>query len=178
LRLITLDLFLKKGYEDNVTPLLPRNPQVHCISPSRTCYYIIAMYERLFHKFAKGSRSLQVYQGYRLIFESSKDRLTPLLEYIERFASHHNDVVVFDKITGNAAALLLVKANCRKVYSPLGSALAIDTLTKYGIEYHFTKTIDCIQKPDGQGMCPMEKLSLNKEPEEFYRAMKKTLASR
>lgn len=135
------------------------------------------MYERLFHRFTRGSRSLQVYQGYRLIFESHKARLTPLLEYIERFAGNHQDVVVFDKIAGNAAALLLVKANCRKVYSPLGSELAIETLTKHGIEYHFTKTIDCIQKPDGQGMCPMEKLSLDKEPEEFYRAIKKTLAS-
>jgi hypothetical protein len=135
------------------------------------------MYERLFNKFTKGSRSLQVYKGYKLIFESNKDRLTPLIEYIERFASHHKDMVVFDKITGNAAALLLVKANCQKVYSPLGSALAINTLTRHGIEYHFTKTIDCIQKPDGQEMCPMEKLSLNKEPEEFYRAIKRTLAS-
>ena len=135
------------------------------------------MYERLFNKFTKGSRSLQVYKGYRLIFESNKDRLTPLLEYIERLASHHQDIVVFDKITGNAAALLLVKANCQKVYSPLGSKLAIDTLTKHSIKYHFTKTIDCIQKPDGQGMCPMEKLSLNKEPEEFYRTIKKTLSS-
>jgi len=135
------------------------------------------MYERLLNKFIKDSHSLQVYKGYRVLFESHKDRLTPLLEYIESFASHYIDVVVFDKITGNAAALLLVKANCQKVYSPLGSALAIDTLMKHGIEYHFTKTIDCIQNPDGQEMCPMEKLSLNKEPEEFYRTIKKTLSS-
>ena len=131
----------------------------------------------MFNKFTKGSRSLQVYKGYRLIFESNKDRLTPLLEYIEGFASHHKDIVVFDRIMGNAAALLLVKANCQKVYSPLASKLAINTLTEYGIKYHFTKTINCIQKPDGQEMCPMEKLSLNKEPEEFYQTIKKALAS-
>jgi hypothetical protein len=29
-----------------------------------------------------------------------------------------------------------------------------------------------IQRADGQGMCPMEKLSLGKAPEDFYRILK------
>ena len=131
----------------------------------------------MFEEFTIRDYSLQVYKGYRLLFMSNKDRLTPLLEYIERFAPYHQQVVVFDRIMGNAAALLLVKANCREVYSPLGSHLAIETLTKYGIKYHFSEIIPCIQKPNGQDMCPMEKLSLNKEPEEFYQTIKNTLNS-
>jgi hypothetical protein len=27
-------------------------------------------------------------------------------------------------------------------------------------------------RDDGKGLCPMEQLSINKEPEEFYREMK------
>ena len=129
------------------------------------------MYAGLFHKFLVSEDTLRVYDGDRLVFSSNKDRLLPLLEYLDRFASRYRQVVVFDKIMGNAAALLCVKAGCREVYSPLGSRLAIKTLEKHGIEYHFTKIVPHIQKPDGSDMCPMEKLSIGKGPEEFYQAM-------
>jgi len=135
------------------------------------------MYKRLFNKFLRSGDSLQVYEGNRLLFASQEDRLVPLLEYIDRFAPCYRQVVIFDKIMGNAAALLSVKAGCREVYSPLGSQLAIDTLGKYGIKHHLTKIVSYIQKPNQEDMCPMEKLSLNKEPEEFYKAIKNTINS-
>ena len=135
------------------------------------------MYTHLFNEFLISNNSLQVYEGDRLLFASKKDRLVPLLEYIDRLAPYHRQVVIFDKIMGNAAALLCAKANCQEVYSPLGSQLAIDTLDKYGIKYHLTETIPYIQKPNRENMCPMEKLSLNKEPEEFYEAIKNIINS-
>ncbi|MFC2060551.1 DUF1893 domain-containing protein, partial [Chloroflexota bacterium] len=57
------------------------------------------------------------------------------------------------------------------VYSPLGSQLAIETLNQYGIIHHITVTIPYIQKPGEKAMCPMERLSLGKEPAEFYQAI-------
>ncbi len=130
------------------------------------------MYTPLFNKFLVSDDSLQVYSDDKLLFSSNKDRLLPLLEYIDRLAPYHQQVVIFDKIMGNAAALLSVKAHCQEVYSPLGSQLAIKTLEKYGIKYHLAETVPCIQKPNGEDMCPMEKLSINKEPEEFYEIIK------
>jgi len=135
------------------------------------------MYKRLFNKFLISGDSLQVYKGNRLLFASTEDRVTPLVEYIDKFAPYYRRVVIFDKIVGNAAALLSVKAGCREVYSPLGSQLAINTLDKYGIKYHLTEIVPYIQKPNQEDMCPMEKLSLNKEPEEFYKTIKNTLNS-
>ncbi len=132
------------------------------------------MYARLFNRFLMGSDTLQVYKGSKLLFASNKDRLLPLLEYINRFA-HYHQVVIFDKIMGNAAALLAVKASCRQVYGPLGSQLAIKTLDKYHIKYHLTETVPCIQKPNGEYMCPMEKLSMNREPEEFYELIRNAI---
>jgi hypothetical protein len=76
---------------------------------------------------------------------------------------------------GRAAALLCIKANCREVYSPLGSQLAVEVLGKRGIKYHLTRTVPCIQTPD-EKMCPMELLSIGKEPEEFYQLIKNLLA--
>jgi hypothetical protein len=119
-------------------------------------------------EFRASGDTLRVYEGNHLIFSSIKDRLLPLLEYIDRFAAAHQQVVVFDKLMGNAAALLSIKAKCREVYSPLGSQLAVKTLAKYRIKYHLAEVVPYIQRDDGQEMCPMEKLSINKEPEEFY----------
>ena len=135
------------------------------------------MYEPLFDEFLASDDTLRVYKDNDLIFSSSKDRLLPILEYLEKFATHHQQVVIFDKIMGNAAALLSVEAGCQETYSPLGSQLAIKTLDKYGIEHHITEIVPYIQQTNGD-MCPMEKLSLDKEPEEFYQALMSIIKNR
>ncbi len=133
------------------------------------------MRQHFFSEFLSSGDTLRVYEDDRLIFSSNKDRLLPLLEYLGRFVPHYQPVVIFDKIMGNAAALLSVKAGCREVYSPLGSQLAVKTLDKYDIKYHITEIVSYIQKPNEEDICPMEKLSINKEPEEFYQVMKDTI---
>ncbi len=135
------------------------------------------MYTDFFNEFLTSDDTLRVYQGDQLLFSSNKDRLLPLLEYIEQFTPHHEQVVIFDKIMGNAASLLSIKAGCHDVYSPLGSQLAIKTLDKYGINYYLTEIIPYIQKPGGEDMCPMEKLSIGKGPEEFHEVMRNVINS-
>ena len=130
------------------------------------------MYTHLFNEFLVSGDTLQVYKEDELLFSSSKVGLLPLLEYIDRFTAYQQQVVIFDKIMGNAAALLSVVAKGREVYSPLGSQLAIGTLDQYGIKYHLTAIVPYIKKSDGEDMCPMERLSINKEPEEFYQVIK------
>jgi len=125
----------------------------------------------LLRDFLASGDSLQVYEADKLIFTSKKAGLLPLLEYIDRFAPCHQQATIFDKIMGNGAALLSVLANCRKVYSPLGSQLALSTLDKYHISYHITNVVPYILKTPGGEMCPMEKLSLHKDPEEFHAAI-------
>ena len=127
----------------------------------------------LFDDFLISDDTLRVYDGDRLIFTSSKDGLQPLLEYVDRIVPHRDEIKIFDKIMGNAAALLSVKADCKKVYSPLGSELAIKTLSDYNAEYYFTEIVAYIQNRERQGMCPMEKLSINKSPEEFYEVVRR-----
>lgn len=131
----------------------------------------------LFDSFLASDDTLRIYQGETLVFSSKKDRLLPLMDYITTHEAGSQPVIIYDKIMGNAAALLAVKVNCREVYSPLGSELAKRTLEKQDIEYHLTRTVPYIQRPDGQGMCPMEELSIGKEPEEFYLALKARIES-
>jgi len=134
------------------------------------------VYNTLFDKFLTSNNTLRVYEDGKLIFASDKDRLLPLMEYIDKFASNHRDVVIFDKIMGRAAALLCIKANCREVYSPLGSNLALKVLEGKDIKYHLGQIVPYIQKPNQKDMCPMEKLSLGKKPEEFYQLIRNLLA--
>jgi len=125
----------------------------------------------LFNEFLASDDTLQVYKDGQLIFSSDEDRLLPLLEYISRFATYQQQVVVFDKIMGNAAALLSIKADCQEVYSPLGSEIAVRTLETYGINHQINEIVPYIRQADSEEMCPMEKLSLDKGPEEFYEAV-------
>jgi len=136
------------------------------------------MYTDLFSEFLDSDDTLQIYRDENLIFSSEEDQLLPLMEYLADNATGQPPVTIFDKIMGNAAALLAVKANCREVYSPLGSELAMETLEKHGIEYHLSEIVPYIMRPDGKGMCPMEKLSIGKGPEDFYREMKSRIEAK
>jgi hypothetical protein len=129
------------------------------------------MNSRLFQEFLESSDTLRVYHVNQLIFSSVKDRLFPLLDFINQPVTQPQKVVICDKLMGNAAALLAIRAGCREVYSPLGSQLAVITLGKYRVKYHLTEIVPYIQSPDGQDMCPMEKMSTGKEPQEFYELM-------
>jgi hypothetical protein len=135
------------------------------------------MYTDLFSAFLSSDDTLRIYRDDALVFSSVKDRLLPLMEYIADYGAGEQPVTVFDRVMGNAAALLAVKVNCREVYSPLGSELGIKTLERFGIEYHLNEIVPCIMRPDGKGMCPMEKLSMGKEPDEFYREMQTRVQS-
>jgi iron complex outermembrane receptor protein len=125
-----------------------------------------------FEEFCKSSDTLRVYDGEALIFASNKDGLKPMLELVDKKPSHRQDVRIFDKVVGNAAALLAVLAECKELSSPLASELAIKTLNGYSIKYHFEKVVPFIQARDGVNLCPMEKLSMGKEPGKFYEALK------
>ena len=126
------------------------------------------MNTRLFREFLESSNSLWVYKDGRRLFTSSKSGILPLLEYVETLAPYHRQITVFDKVVGNAAALLSIKAAVEEVYSPLGSELAAKTLRDYDVKYHFSETAPYIQNRSQDDMCPMEKLSIDRSPEEFF----------
>jgi len=126
------------------------------------------MNNRVYGEFVNSDDTLRVYVDDELVFSSGEERLQGLLNYIDSFAAGHRAAVILDKITGNAAALLSIKAVCHEVYSPVGSQLAVETLDKYGIRHHLDVIVPYIQRAGGEEMCPMEKLSMNKDPDEFY----------
>ena len=127
----------------------------------------------LFHEFLESQDTLCVLREDEKLFTSQEGFLFPLLEYIDKYSHLHSQVTIMDKIAGNAAALLSIKAGAIEVYSPLGSQLAADTLSRCNLEYHFTETVPFIRARSGKDMCPMEKLSLSGDmnPDVFYEAV-------
>jgi hypothetical protein len=125
---------------------------------------------KLLGEFTGSRDNLWVYQGTKLIFRSRRKRLLPLLDYIKAFVPQTEGVIIYDRIVGNAAALLLKKALCLTVYSPVASQAAVQSLEKFGISYHFLSIVSQIQV--GDDVCPMEKLAEGKSPDEFYQEVK------
>ncbi len=130
------------------------------------------MKEDLYKEFLKSGDALRVYATAKLVFSSTKERFWGLLDYIDGPAASYKGVVIMDKVMGNAAALLAVKAGTSEVWSPLGSQLAQMTLQKYGVEYHIDKMVPFILHDNGKDMCPSEILSIDRDPEEFYSKLK------
>ncbi len=133
------------------------------------------MYPDSYHAFLRSGDTLRIYRDGKLVFSSRKDRLLPLMEYIGQAAASPPPVVIFDKVTGNAAALLSVKAGGTEVFSPMGSQPGADTLDRYGVKHRLAQIVPRIMKADSSAMCPMEELSLGKSPEDFYQAMRKII---
>jgi hypothetical protein len=125
-----------------------------------------------FQDFLSSEDTLRIYRENQLIFSSKKDKVIPLLEFIDSPTSKQGPSVIFDRIMGNAAALLSVKAGAVEVFSPMGSQIGVDSLIKYNVKYHISKIVPFIQKDNSDDMCFMEKLSTEKTPEEFYTAIK------
>jgi hypothetical protein len=84
----------------------------------------------LFNEFLLSGDTLWVCKKNSCLFASKKGALLPLLEYIDNYHPHQKEVTILDRIMGNAAALLSVKAAAEEVFSPLGSELAANTLHK------------------------------------------------
>jgi len=80
-------------------------------------------------------------------------------------------VVIFDKIVGQGVAMLAVYLKAREVWGKTGSKLAAKKLRKFKIKFHFHKTVPNILNKKKTDLCPLEKLSFKRTPEEFYRCL-------
>jgi len=121
-----------------------------------------------FESFLESADVIWIIGAGGIVFQSQRRGITPLLCYIHQTPSLEEEIVIFDKVTGNAAALLMKKALCREVFSPIGSVPAAETLRGFGITSHFIETVPHIINREGSGMCPFETMSLGKSPDEFY----------
>ena len=132
----------------------------------------------LFDEFLMSKDALRVYIDGKMVFASPKDGLRPLLEYSVNPSPLKGKIVIYDRVVGNAAALLAARLGCKEIFSPLGSKPGIKTLEQFGIKYHIVEVVEHILQDNGIDMCPMEKLSTGKNPEQFFTAVGKIIKVR
>lgn len=140
--------------------------------------------EKEFKRFLISAWELEVWVGEKIIFRSKKSGVRGLLDFVNGYGRRYGNLVIFDKIVGRGVALLIVylkvknceNVSCRdekrsrslEVYGALGSELAAKVLKQHKVKFHFEKTVPNILNRDGSSICPIEKLSFDKSPEEFY----------
>jgi len=128
--------------------------------------------EKEFQEFVKNNFGLEIRRKKRIIFRSKDAGIKGFLKFIKKYGRRFENLTVFDKKVGNAVALLSVYIKAKEVFAVIGSRTAQKTLKKFKIKFHFKKTIPRILNIKGNDICPLEKLSHLKTPEEFYELVK------
>ncbi|MFC1789573.1 DUF1893 domain-containing protein [Patescibacteria group bacterium] len=125
-----------------------------------------------FEIFTKSDFTLEIWSKDKVIFRSRKERVGGLIDFIKEHGRRFKNLIIFDKVIGNAAALLFAYLEAKEVYGVIGSKLAKKTLRKYKIKNYFKKTIPNILNKTKTDLCSMEKLVLLNSPVQFYKRLK------
>lgn len=90
------------------------------------------------------------------IYTASKRGVAPILELIDAGNDMLNGAVIYDKVIGKAASMLLIENKISAVYGNIMSKYACELFKEYNIEYSFDKEVDFISNRTNDGMCPLE----------------------
>lgn len=126
-----------------------------------------------FEKFLESPFGLEIWSGDKIVFRSKKAGVKGLTEFIKKYGKRFKGLIIFDKIVGQGAALLAAYLNTEKVYGKTGSKLAAKALKRFKIKFYFQKTVSNILDKKKKNLCPLEKRSFLKTPEEFYKHLMK-----
>ncbi|MFH1841413.1 MAG: DUF1893 domain-containing protein [Candidatus Nealsonbacteria bacterium] len=129
--------------------------------------------KKQFERFLSSSFGLEVWSERKLVFKSKKSGVKGLLDFIKKHGRRYKEIVIFDKIVGQGVALLAAYLRALEVFGKTGSKLAAKSLRKHKIKFYFKKTVENILNKENTDLCPLEKISFKKSPEEFYKILKK-----
>lgn len=102
-----------------------------------------------------------------IIFKSKAQHLKPLVLCIKKYKREMRGTIVFDKVVGQAAAILLTYARVKEVWTPVVSRGAKRILAKNKIKLVCQKEAENIMNRSGNDLCLMEKKSRNMPEKEF-----------
>lgn len=113
--------------------------------------------------------TIVIYKSDASVIVSNDRGVAPLMKLLKENKSQLKDSIVVDKVIGKAAALLMVYAEVKEVYTPVISSPALKFFKNNNIIIHYDKEVERIINRKGDGLCPMESLCLEIEnPEEAY----------
>jgi hypothetical protein len=127
-----------------------------------------AIVRKLYREFLDRHLSLVVLDRGGKLHQARGSGLEPLLSYVGGDPSPVAGALVFDKIIGAAAALLLVYAEAAEVWTPVASLSGVSAMRKHRLPFRVEELIPFVPNTAGEGPCPLEELAAGKTPEELY----------
>ncbi len=115
------------------------------------------------------NHTIVIYKNDASVFVSDDRGVVPLMKLLKEDKSQLLDSIVVDKVIGKAAALLMVFAGVKEVFTPTISSPAVEVFKNHDIKITFDSEVDRIINRKGDGLCPMETLCLDIDnPEEAF----------
>jgi hypothetical protein len=109
--------------------------------------------------FTNKSWSLVLIKDGKIIYKSEDQGLKPLVFCLKTHREEMRGSIVFDKIIGRAAAMLLVYGKIEEVWTPIISEGGLEYLQKNKIKVICQNKVKNILNKKGDDLCPMEKMS-------------------
>ena len=117
----------------------------------------------------KENHTIVIYKSDASVVVSDDRGVAPLMKLLKENKEQLRDSMIADKVIGKAAALLMVYAGVKEVFTPTISVPAIEAFEKHDVKITYDKVVERIINRKGDGLCPMETLCLNVEnPEEAF----------
>ncbi len=124
--------------------------------------------EVLYREFVARELSLMVVERSGRLHRARGPGLQPLVAHLRDHAPVLEGALVFDKIVGLAAALLLVFGRVRELWTPVASSGGLRVLVTHRIPFRVQKLISYVPNAAGDAPCPFETLARQKTPDELY----------
>ncbi len=90
------------------------------------------------------------------ILTSNLKGIRPWLKWLRECPETLEEAMVVDKVVGKAAAMLMVVAKIKKLYTPIISDQALTYLRTQAIDFEYDQTVPYITNMANDGLCPME----------------------
>ena len=126
-----------------------------------------------FDEFAKSEWSLVVCKEGTAFFRSKDSDLEPLVRYLAEHETNSENVTVYDKYTGRAAALLMALVMPDMVYTGTISDGGVEVLNEHNIRFQAGDRVRYLMGIASDGMCRWEKMAVGKTPLELLGELRK-----
>ena len=124
-------------------------------------------------QFLGSTASLVVYHGEEAAFESDASDLRGLVTYLGQTELGRNDVTIFDRYIGRAAALLMTLIKPIKVNTGTISEGGAAVLEEHTIPFEADEKVTYLMGVASEGMCRWEKMAVGKSSEELLTELQK-----
>lgn len=110
----------------------------------------------------KEDYTLIVVKSGEVLFTSKDKGIKPMYRLVKDMKERSIGASIADKVIGRGAALLSAYLGVKEIYGEVMSKEGVEVLQKSNIDYSFSTLCDYIKNRDKTGLCPIERLSLDK----------------